>query len=103
MSKFLLCALNLALLATAAQAATLSLKLNNKTGVAINSISAAPKLGGATLSLIAAPVAAATQQMITVTPAGADCVFTLTYTLATGKKIIVPDTDICQADQIIVQ
>jgi hypothetical protein len=86
----------------AAMAANITLKISNKTGVTINSITAAPKSGGATLSLTTAPIAAAAKPSITIA-AGNDCVFTLTYTLASGKIIVLPDTDLCQTDQIMVE
>ena len=32
-----------------------------------------------------------------------DCVFTLTFTFASGTKLNRPDTDLCQADGIVVE
>jgi hypothetical protein len=90
--------------ATPANAAAITLKINNKTGAAITSIVATPKGGGADISLTATPIAEAITSPISFTqPAGNPCVFTLTTTLSTAKIISNPDTDLCQTDMIVVQ
>jgi len=89
--------------ATAANAAAISLKINNKTGQAITSIIATPKSGGADITLTTTAIAAAATAPITFNQPGTACVFTLTTTLANAKFISNPDTDLCQTDMIVVQ
>jgi hypothetical protein len=88
---------------TSADAASISLKISNKTGQAINTIVATPKSGGADISILSAAIAAAATSPVTFTQPGTACVFTLTTTLGNGKVISNPDTDLCQTDMLIVQ
>jgi hypothetical protein len=88
---------------TPGHAAALTLKINNKSGQAINSIMATPKSGGADISLLATAIAAGATGTANFTPPAGACVFTVKYTLASGKIITLPDTDLCQTDQIMVE
>jgi hypothetical protein len=88
---------------TSATAASITLKINNKTGQAITSIVATPKLGGADIAITPVPIAAAATVNVTASPADNACVFTLTTTLSTAKIITNPDTDLCQTDMLVVQ
>jgi polyribonucleotide nucleotidyltransferase len=88
---------------SAASADSISLKISNKTGQAINTIVATPKSGGADISILTAAIAAAATSAITFIQPGTACVFTLTTTLGNGKVISNPDTDLCQTDMLVVQ
>jgi hypothetical protein len=86
-----------------AEAAPITFKINNKTGVAINTIVATPKSGGADISLFSIAIAVAAISPITFTSPKGDRVFTLTTILASGKVMSNPDTDLCQTDAIVFQ
>jgi hypothetical protein len=91
------------LVLNAAHAANLSISINNKSGQVLTSVVATPQNGGAATNVISAPLAAAKQVSANlVLPTGV-CVFTLVYSLANGKVVTLPDTDLCQTDQIIVE
>jgi hypothetical protein len=103
MRKFVMLSAGLLLFSGSAFAAPISLKISNKTGVVINSITATPKSGGAVIAVTSSAIAAGAEPKVTLTPAGTDCVFTMAYVLASGKTITIPDTDLCQTDVIAVQ
>ncbi len=103
MRKLHLFTLAICLLSSTAQAATISLTFNNKSGQAVNVVTATPKSGGDAQSLLPASLAAGAKSTISFASPGTACVFTLTYTLGNGKTTTVPDTDLCQTDQIIIQ
>ncbi len=86
-----------------AEADTLKFKVNNKSGQAINVMSAVPKAGGTSITLTTGAIAATTTGSISFTAPANTCVFALTTTLANGRVIASPDTDLCQTDMLIVQ
>ncbi|MDE2385445.1 MAG: hypothetical protein KGO53_12585 [Alphaproteobacteria bacterium] len=91
-------------LARSAEAASLAFKVNNKTGQQVNAITVTPKSGGAAQSILASPIAAGVMFAIPAfTPAADTCVFTLSYTLASGKVAALADVDLCQTEQFILQ
>jgi len=88
---------------TLASADTLSFKVNNKSGAAINSITAVPKAGTTSFALTTTAIAAAATSPIAFAAPANTCVFALTTTLASGRVIASPDTDLCQTDVLVVQ
>jgi hypothetical protein len=103
MRKLALILISAAATCAAAQAADLSIKFSNKTGVAINIITATPKAGGAVITVSATAIAAGAEPKLTITPPANTCLFSMTYTLASGRIIANSETDLCQTDQIIVE
>jgi hypothetical protein len=103
MHKILVLATLFILGVSSVEAASITLKINNKTGQAINTIVATPKSGGAAISMLSAAIAAATIGPVSFAQPGTACVFTLTTTLGNGKVISNPDTDLCQTDMLVVQ
>ncbi len=92
-----------ALFGSAAQAATITLTFNNKSGQSVSAITATPKSGRAAQSLLPAAIPAAAKSTITFAAPEGLCLFNLSYTLANGKLTVLPDTDLCQTDQISVE
>jgi len=101
--NLVLSALAMAYGSTAASADTLNFKVSNKSSAAINSITAIPKGGTTSFTLTTAAIAAAATSPITFAAPGGVCVFALTTTLASGRIIASPDTDLCQTDVLVVQ
>jgi hypothetical protein len=96
----------LGVMAQAAHAATLSIKVENKAAVALNSISAVSMLSGTaastTLSAALATNAKGTLSLVQTGTGGTDCVYDLTFTFA-GKITKLPAFDLCQTDAIIAE
>ena len=86
-----------------AAAASITLKFNNKSAAVLNSISITPKSGGGTQTILSTAVPANSTQSVTFNPTVNTCVFAVTYVFSSGKTIVIPDTDLCQTDQINVQ
>ncbi|MEP6828687.1 MAG: hypothetical protein ABJA10_11515, partial [Aestuariivirga sp.] len=81
----------------------ITLKFNNKSAAALNSISITPKSGGSAQTILSPAVPTNGAQSVTFTPTVNTCVFAVTYVFSSGKTITIPDTDLCQTDQINVQ
>ena len=86
-------------------AATLTINFTNQSGDTINELTATPK--GATepsvQNILAAPVASGQGGVASLEAADGECVFNLTLAFASGKIVERPDTDICQADGIVIE
>lgn len=105
MHKFLFALTVLLLSPSLVQAGNISLNLNNKSGEALNSVTAMPKgVNGFTpQNALAVPVANGTLGIASVPgPTGA-CVYTLTFTFASGKAAIRPDMDICKTAELVIE
>ena len=95
----------LPLAATSASAASLPINFTNMSGDTINELAATSK-GAAEVStqnILAAPIANGEAGVAALEAAEGDCVFTLTFTFASGKTLARPDTDVCQTDGIIIE
>jgi hypothetical protein len=54
-------------------------------------------------NILAAPIAAGDSGAVMIDAAEGECIFKLTFTFASGKVLERADTDICQADGIVVE
>ena len=99
----ILCAIGFGSIRTVAFADTLNIKFNNQTGQSISSIAITPKSGGSAQSILTGALAASAIQSVQFTPASTDCVYNISYTTAAGITTTVPDTDLCQTEQLILQ
>lgn len=90
---------------TAAHSTILALKLKNISSEAINTITATPKDAAvpSTQNILVAPIPAGASGTTSITSDNGDCVFSLTFTSASGKIVVRPDVDICLTDTIIVE
>ncbi len=84
-------------------AATLSVKFKNQTAQSISAINITPKSGGPAQGILSSAIAAGATQAVQFTPAASDCVFVLSYVTGAGQTTSVPDTDLCQTEQVILQ
>ena len=105
MTKLLLLALLSLVAAAPASAASLALNLTNNSGDAINIVTATPKgaTETSTQNVLASPIPNDEPGDAAIEAAEGTCVFDLTFTLASGKTISTPNTDICQTDTIVVE
>jgi hypothetical protein len=91
--------------ATAVLPTSHKIKLDNRSGEAISTITATPK-GIADLStanVLASSIAAGASGDVTLQANEGDCLFTLAITFASGKTVQRQDTDVCQTETIMVE
>lgn len=93
----------LLVLSSNGHADTLNVRVRNMTGQVINSMSAVPKGGSAKVAVISSSLASTAIAPASFAVPSDTCVFVLTTTLASGRVIVSPDTDLCQTDVIVVQ
>jgi hypothetical protein len=88
-----------------ASAASLTVKFVNMSDDSITRLAATPKnLPGATTERIFEhPIANGDSGEAFFAATAGDCVFTLTFTFASGKSLSRPDTDLCQTDRIVIE
>lgn len=88
-----------------AVAASLVINFNNQSGDTINELIATPK--GATKpsvqNILPAPLSSGQAGNASLEVPEGECVFNLTFIFASGKTLERPDTDICQADGILIE
>ncbi len=123
----LLAALLLMYSTTSVSAASLTINFTNQSGDTINELALASKqspeppaqdtsesseppvqdnpelLEPQVQNILAAPIAAGDSGAVTIEAADGECIFKLTFTFASGKVVERADTDICQADGIVVE
>jgi hypothetical protein len=54
-------------------------------------------------NILAAPVANGAKGAVSIARANGACVVDLTFTFASGKTLTIPDMDVCQVDNIVVE
>lgn len=54
-------------------------------------------------NILAAPVANGANGAVSIARASGACVVDLTFTFASGKSLTIPDMDVCQVDNIVVE
>ena len=86
-----------------ASASEIAIKLINKSGKALTAATATPNSGGSVQNLLSASLANGDSALASFTSDGDSCVFALTYTFDDGATTNVPDTDLCQTDQITAE
>ena len=86
-------------------AANLSVKINNTSGDTISSLMVTPN-GVTEISsqnILVSPIASGETGEASLASDEAACVFTLTFTFASGTTLDRPDTDLCQTDSIVIE
>ena len=88
-----------------AGAASLTVKFINMSGDSITRLAATPKNlpGAPTERTFEHPIANGDSGEAFFEATAGDCVFTLTFTFMSGKTLKRPDTDLCQADKILIE
>ncbi len=88
-----------------AMAASLAIKFTNRSGESITQLSATPRdaASAPAQNILTGPIANGATGQATITAPDGTCVFTLTFTSASGKTVNRPDTDLCQTDGIIIE
>jgi hypothetical protein len=102
---FFYTAVALGLAASPANATQLSIKFTNMSGDSITQLAATLKDAGAatTQNILSSQIANGDSGEATLDATESDCVFTLTFTFASGKTLNRPDTDLCQTDGIVIE
>lgn len=90
---------------TSVFAASLTITFTNQSGDTINELALTSKQSPepSAANILAAPIAAGDSGAVTIEAAEGECVFMLTFTFASGKVLERADTDICQADGIVIE
>jgi hypothetical protein len=88
-----------------ASAASLTVKFINVSGDSITQLAATPKNlpSASSERIFEHPIANGDSGEAFFEATAGDCVFTLTFTFASGKTLNRPDTDICQTDRIVIE
>jgi hypothetical protein len=105
LKAFFYTAVALGLAASPASATQLSVKYTNMSGDSITQLAATPKdaAEATTQNILSSPIANGDSGEATFDATEGDCVFTLTFTFASGKTLDRPDTDLCQTDGIVIE
>lgn len=93
------------MIATPAWASTISLTLTNSAGEAVTSVTVVPRgaVDATPATLSGDPIPAGEISDVSFQTAEDQCVYDLTINFASGKVSVMPDTDICQTDGIVIQ
>jgi hypothetical protein len=97
--------LSLVLLASSASAQSISLNLTNRTGTTITAMKAAEKTAPDVVLPFSFPnqlTEAETDKASITLPEGV-CLVDITYSLATGRKVVEENVDLCNIDGVIVE
>lgn len=88
-----------------AEAKMRTVKLNNVSGDALTQVTATAEGSSepATQNLLAVSLATGDEGDIALEATDGDCLFTLSFTFASGKIVNRPDIDVCQTESIAVE
>jgi hypothetical protein len=93
---------------SSAHAASLTVKFTNMSGDSITQLTATLKdaAEASTQSILESPIASGASGAsgeASLEASESDCLFTLTFTFASGKTLDRADTDLCQTDRIVIE
>jgi hypothetical protein len=90
---------------SSAHAASLTVKFTNMSGDSITQLTATLKdaAEASTQSILESPIASGASGEASLEASESDCLFTLTFTFASGKTLDRADTDLCQTDRIVIE
>jgi hypothetical protein len=86
-------------------AADVSIRFTNMSGDSITQLTATPQDASeaSTQNILTSPIPNGASGQTSIRSQDGICVFTLTFTFASGKILNRPDTDLCQTDGIVIE